>query len=288
MRSTDRTLSLELHNHTLNKTFAVNSKQPYRLLSIAGLGSTGYDVAAMSHAVQDGAFVANTRLRERYIPMKLECSDYENSVELRNELIHFMSPVHRYTLYIERSGIKRRIDCRVNDFAFDTPNIYEFYAADFELICPSPFFLDEADTTQQFLTFAPQMSFPLAFPRLTGMTTAVPIVLDGMTVSNDGDVPTGFIADIEVHGGDMVNPQISLGDEYVRVNITLHAGDKLQIDTRQGNKNIYVNGVSSFRFDRTSVFFQLPPGVNTLKVSADEGVGNARTTIIYSNRWLGV
>jgi len=287
MRSTDRSLTLELHNLTLNKVFKVNKKQPYRLLSITGLGASGYDVALMSHAIQDGAVVTNSRLKERYIPIQLECSDYDKSVELRDELIRFISPAHRYTLYAERSGIKRRIDCRVNNFSFDPPNIHDYYVTDFELLCPNPYFMDEKNTTQRFLTFAPMMSFPLAFPP-AGMTTGVPLILDGMPIDNIGDVPFGVIVNIEAYGGDMVNPMISCDDEYIRVKTTLKTGDIMQIDTRPKNKGVYINGVSTFMFERTSRFFRIEPGRSNLQISADEGVGNAQTYIEYTNLWLGV
>ena len=121
-----------------------------------------------------------------------------------------------------------------------------------------------------------------------GITAGILVVTDTATLVNDGDVPVGIVCDITASGGTVTNPKITMNGQYVRVIKTLEIGDTLSIDTNQGRKDIYFNGESQFIFDRKSVFFQLPVGENTIVVSADAGIKDAKASFTYSFKYLGV
>ena len=87
---------------------------------------------------------------------------------------------------------------------------------------------------------------------------------------------------------DGTNIKITMNGQYVRVIKTMAIGDTIQIDTNKGQKNIYFNGESQFIFDRKSIFFQLPVGENTIVISADAGIKDAKASFTYSFKYLGV
>ena len=266
----------------------ISKKSVYRLIDWDGIESVDNVISITENATTPGGNVSGTHINSRRIMVKFAIDDKDKTEKLRQYLIRTFHPDKEGVLYVERNGESRRINFKVeNKVVFEQPNIRENkLRVTVNMLCPNPYFMDEKNTTQRFLTFAPMMSFPLAFPP-AGMTTGVPLILDGMPIDNIGDVPFGVIVNIEAYGGDMVNPMISCDDEYIRVKTTLKTGDIMQIDTRPKNKGVYINGVSTFMFERTSRFFRIEPGRSNLHISADEGVGNARTYIEYTNLWLG-
>jgi len=288
-----RSLTLELHNITRGNEILMRRDAKLRTLSVKGTFATDYDISTQKNAQHDGVTVTNTSLGARMIPITFEFRYYKDAVKLREELIHFFSPRFEYELTITRDDIKRKIGCimwHIDDDAIE--NVHDYYQFGMELMCPDPCFEDIQYTTVNFLTFAPMMSYPLAFPP-AGMTTGVPLILDDFNVNNPGDTPVGVVIDIDVHGGDMVNPKITrvhkdTVDEFVSLPREFTSGTKIRIDTNFKRENVYINGVSDFRVQWQSDFFLLYPGDNKLLLAADEGVGNARTSVKFKNKWFGV
>ena len=286
---TERTLIIELHNLTLGKVIKLTDKTMLKLLTVTGLGSAEYELDMRDNALLDGSTVAGAKVEAREIVMQAELYDYKLSPQNRETLLHMFSPRHEYMLCVRRESVRRRIRARARLFNIDPENIYDFYTANIELVCPDPFFEDESDTTLQFRLFEPLINFPLIFiPQGAGLTTAIQIVTDSITVNNDGDADFGIEFTAEVVGGNIVNPAVWCGDNYVRVLTTLHIGDTLKIDTRRGRKGIWLNGVKFMQYDPTSTWFTLKPGANQVSFKADSGAEKAIGSITYSNRWFGV
>ncbi len=113
-------------------------------------------------------------------------------------------------------------------------------------------------------------------------------------IDNIGDVPAPLI--IEWVGA-ATKPRITLVDtgEYIELNGVLASDQKLIITTGYGDKNVYIETISTGArvkdfsiVDPDSVFFSLPVGNCTVSLSADSGADQAAVTLKYKNLYLGV
>ena len=81
--------------------------------------------------------------------------------------------------------------------------------------------------------------------------------------------------------------------KYFKVNKTMQAGERIEIDTAIGQKKIQgiLNGVKSNYFkyrDLDSEWLQLDVGSNLFRYDADANAGNLEVFIYYSNKYLEV
>lgn len=110
-------------------------------------------------------------------------------------------------------------------------------------------------------------------------------------IENTGDVDSPIKVVFRAIG-DVVNPYIQNMEtkEQLRINKTLKQGDKLEITTGFGNKNIYLNGEKAHHYldFLNSTWLQLSPGTNLIKYDAEHGLNNLECTIYYTPQYLGV
>ncbi len=143
--------------------------------------------------------------------------------------------------------------------------------------------------TDPFFYWTDPKYFSMATPLYFGAVESASAVVD-----NIGDVPAALT--IEWVGA-ADNPRITLEDtgEYIQLDGTLAPDHKLIITTGYGDKNVYVETISTgvrvkdFSIvDPDSIFFSLPVGNCTISLSADSGAENAAVTLKYKNHYLGV
>lgn len=269
----------------------ISKTSVYRLLSYDGIEAADVILTSADNAIMDGGYVQSMRVGMRDISIKFGISDKKQTETLRPWLIKFFKPKVRGTLYVSRGGVTRRIYFYLAarpEFA-QANIIQERLSVSVTLKCPEPYFLDEFDSSPQYLTFAPTLNFPLTFLPGGGLTTGIQVTSDVITINNTGDADIGIICGITADKGSITNPKISIdGGDFVRVVTVLDQGDTLTINTRPGEKDIKINGESQFLYDITSIFFSVPVGEHTIQISADAGVTNAKSSFTYALKYLGV
>lgn len=275
-----------------NRLVIIAKDSVYRLPQggITGIESADLEAILTEYAAMDGGYLEAVKVPPRTIGLSFVINDRSRTEELRNDLISFFSPKKPGTLTIERGGRKRKIGFYLSERPqFVQDNIIsDKLRVNLSLICPDPYFQDVNPSVVNFMHPLPLLTFPFNSVAGVGITAGILVVTDTATLVNDGDVPVGIVCDITASGGTVTNPKITMNGQYVRVIKTLEIGDTLSIDTNQGRKDIYFNGESQFIFDRKSVFFQLPVGENTIVVSADAGIKDAKASFTYSFKYLGV
>jgi hypothetical protein len=122
------------------------------------------------------------------------------------------------------------------------------------------------------------LSFPATFPAVFAGTAGVGIG----SAPNIGTEQTGWTATLE---GPLVNPRIEHVESgwFVKLNATIAAGQTVVLDSRA--TSIMLSGVAarpSWQWPG-SRWFQLAPGANSIRFSADTGDGIA--TINYRPAW---
>lgn len=264
----------------------------YRLLEggVAGIESANLEAVMSEYAAMDGGYIDAVRVPPRHISVLFAVDERKQTEELRKKLIAFFSPRKQGTLIVERANRSRKIRFYLGEQPeFVQDNIInDRLHVRVNMICPDPYFEDVTPTTVNFMKQLPLLTFPFNSLAGVGITAGVLEITDTATLVNNGDMPVGIICDITANGGTVTNPKITMNGQYVRVIKTMAIGDTIQIDTNKGKKNIYFNGESQFIFDRQSIFFQLPVGENTIVISADAGIKDAKASFTYSFKYLGV
>lgn len=269
------------------RRFFIRRGGEFRLLTHTGLEAAPFEVTLAENGASDGGFAAGARFGARIITLELEpCGDAECA---RASLIAVLTPKNTGELLVTRGDAVRRIAFVLSSAVFVQPTIFTPPRIRLTLLCPDPFFSDPGDTTVTFRKTAPLFTFPLNLLSGCGISSGIWRVSDTAVIVNSGDADIGIVCTIKAAGGSVENPAVTLdGGGYVKLLTLLSDGDKAVICTRRGVKSVEVNGKSRFIFDRRSVFFQLPPGKNTVTISADAGLSYANASFSYSLRYNGI
>ena len=283
----------------LGESIEFGMQAPFLLSHIEGLGIPTIDVYGTQAPGMDGSQVHDIFLSDRLITSRITimCDSREELYEKRRQIMRLLNP----KLY--NSVTKKRGELTLyytNDyktyrlFAYSdsSPDFKERIGnngiADITFTCSNPYFLDEKDITKKLKYFDGGLTFPLTFATKfaeAGYTK---------TIDNIGDVEVPIIIE---YIGAAENPIITneTTGEYIKVNRTLEDGQKLVINTAEGEETVDIvsaNGEKTNVFnwlDLNSIFFKLVQGENRITYSADnEMAEDVLVNIIYSNKYVGV
>jgi hypothetical protein len=145
-------------------------------------------------------------------------------------------------------------------------------------------YIIESQTLSSVTTFLPQSGgivYPVTYPVQYGGSSG-----GSVTASNNGNAPAFALVTLY---GPMINPVIANDStgEFVRLNLTLVAGDSLVISMK--NRTIIQGGATNKMgaFISGSKFWAILPGLNNLRVGADAyDVGYA--TASWRSSFLGL
>jgi hypothetical protein len=186
-------------------------------------------------------------------------------------------------------GTERHISYRTTVLKDKRANLYDPFAFYFELTCPNPYFIGD-EFSDDIARKVPMLITPFSIFKGANLTLAYRKYNNELTVMNPGAVSTGL--EIEFIATNIVkNPRIDnlTTGEFLRVIVDMKAGDHLIVTTEHGNKRIELNGVNiSQKKDRTSTFFQILEGENTLSYTADDGYTSLEVYPRWSAKYLGV
>lgn len=111
---------------------------------------------------------------------------------------------------------------------------------------------------------------------------------------NDADVPCGLRVYVTATG-DVRNPVVYIGDEFVRVNVAMQQNDVLTIDTVARPPRVtYKHGTATsnvmHKVDRRSriLSLSLPVGTSQFSYDAEEGEQNMSVVLRFNKQYLGV
>lgn len=153
--------------------------------------------------------------------------------------------------------------------------------------CPRPFFQGSTAVLEMLSTITDNFTFPFA------IETPIEISSKNKTlekiITNRGDRETGFLIEIQA-SGDVLNPIIYNREsgEFIGVDIPLIAGDRLYINTIEGNKGavLFRDGVEQNVFNyvkKNSTWLQLETGDTVFTYSSDEETKDNMEVIFHYN-----
>lgn len=277
--------------------FSSASSYHVNFKDISGLSDVRNAIYSTNSMGQDGDTYLGYRIESRDIDIvgHIKERDRNAAQNLRRKLNRILNPQYEATLTYEFGSFKRVIGCKIDDAPiFKRKPIFEQFTI--QLSCLNPFWREEAETREDIATWIGGFEFPV--PKGLEITDGWQIGYRQpsliVNVYNSGDVKSGIRIEFRALGA-LTNPQLLNVDtqEYIKLNISLEAGDVLTVSTGYGEKAVKLKrgGITSdaFRYlDVDSSYLQLAVGDNLFRYSAATNAENLEVSIYHNNLYLGV
>lgn len=165
--------------------------------------------------------------------------------------------------------------------------------AQISILCPQPFFNDRSGTVIDFYNSVPMLKFPFSAPE-SGVPFGSIALNAEKSIVNGGDVATGAKI-VLTTTGTVENPKIynvQTGESLI-LNITMVAGDRVEIDTSRGSKGVALirDGETTnliANLERTMKWLQLEPGDNIMTITADSFPENLKCAFLFNEKYEGL
>lgn len=203
------------------------------------------------------------------------------------------------TLYCRTSQRDVKISCYVESVEVIIHAMP--YRAQVSLLCPQPYFENLEELKTYISQIIPLWEFDWELNETEGFEfdAVSPSLIK--EVANRGEAPTGGVFVIYA-AGNVKNPRITNINthEFIQAGygdgprkLDMRAGDILRIDTRKGQKSIWLfrNGkeINAMNWKAPgSTFLQLAQGKNEFRYSADQNERNMEITLYYTEKYGGV
>lgn len=291
---------IALVNTVKNVKHVFNQEQGSQyLLESCDWGVVESNRVTYKYTNQVGVQVTNTTLETRDVSIVgWICSENEAELEqLAKALNSFINPMEAMKLqyktyelsFFPDNSIKWGKSLKENNEYMRKFKI-DGFAAD-------PLFKSINDSRVLAGIVEPMFYFPLSIPVNNGVVFGIRRDYVILSVPNSGDVVTGFKIEFVASKGTVTNPVLynTKTQEYIRINKTLERGEKVVVNTTDGEKSVIGYEPNSeeplnyYKYkDLLSTWLVINAGDNLFKYDADDNVGNLELRIYYNNRYLEV
>lgn len=286
----ERTILIERDD---GKRFICGSAYDWRLKkdSLDAFGEVANEITYTDNGNADGGFISSTRLSsvDRTIQLAYIRKD-RNDIE-RRLVTSFFRVANTFKIYVTYNGRTRWADGVIARFAIGTKtDIRDLLEVSVTFTFANPYWKSSDDFGKDISALTPMMAFPYLSQKDVGTTAGRFVFSQELTLENDGDVQSLFVAKITANGA-CTNPKIIIGDAYVRVIDEMQQGDVITMDFTATPPIIKKNDENFIgHCDRTSDFsgMKLALGNNTIRYEADDGSDNLDVSIYYNKLYLTV
>lgn len=261
---------------------------PFFLEDFDGLDGLKNNIYTTKGMQQDGATYVSSNLDIRNIIIQ---GRIKNDAQYNKpRMISILNPKLSGKLTVVDGNIIKYINCKIEK----APTISNDKVPKFvmSLICPNPFFYD-LEVKTDIALWKGDFEFPL---ELLGSGIELghrePSLI--VNIINESDLKCPLRIEFKAIGT-LKNPSLFNINtrEYIKINKTMTAGEKITITTGFGNKKVIqsLNGIEGNAFnyiDLDSTFLQLDIGDNLFRYDADENIDNLEVSIYFAPQFLGV
>ena len=258
------------------------------VISVDGLAPAGATINTSTAGLSDGTFFNSSYTNQRNIVLTIVPDGDAESARLT--LWKYFKPKHKTRLYFKTRTRDVYIDGYTEAVEGSPYSMKAAYSI--SIICPMPFFTDVNPSVyvQDYVTNA--FAFPVNIPE-EGLVLGS-IQANDVDAVNFGEEKTGLIVKIKANG-EIVNPSIVnvTSREVFKLNIDLHDGDLVTIDSRRGSKSITLER-DGFTYNilndmsKDSTWLTVSQGQNMFRFSADYGENNITAEYIISTIYEGI
>lgn len=274
----------------------LKNSRPFILTKIDGIGGLNNDIVETRVPFQDGSSYNNSRLEPRIITIYggIMGENKTNRFVRREELIRVFNPKLKGKLIYKNDYLERSIDCRIQSGPNWNNGVKRLQEFMLQLYCNNPFFFDLVEDKEEIALWRSAWEFPVEISS-GGMEFGYREMDLITNIYNKGDIACGmrieFYASAFVDKPSLMNVYTR---EYIKVNRSLDAGDKLVITTGFGNNAVTIyrangaieNALHYITLD--SEFLLLEVGDNVIQYDAESGKDNLDVSIYHKPMYLGV
>lgn len=277
--------------HIQEQEIEIGHNKEFQLEMFDGIDIPNVEISSSARGIGHGDVYIGSRLPSRTISLQASNFDVENKQYLIRKLQRCLLPGEKARLVVNHRGSQKEIECYISSFDIQETNIHE--PLDFLLIlyCPYPLFHDPKGNELTFSTIVPLLSAPLAIPQESKLLFGVENATDTLVIYNQGDWEAGGILNFSLSGDVLglyitnlsTNKQFLLQETYL-----FKKGDMITIDTRAGQKDVTLNGLSIKHLiaDKCE-FFSFQKGKNIVQYNARQGKEFIKMTGTVYNEYLG-
>lgn len=262
---------------------------------VNGLSDVRNEIYSINSMGQDGDTYLGNRIESREIEIvgSIKERDKDRMRDYRRQINRVFNPQYAATLTYEYGDFKRVIDCKVDNApVFSRKVIFQDFTI--QLLCLNPFWRKESKARDDIATWIGGLIFPVEIPLEEGWQIGYRQPSLIVNVYNDGDVQAGIRVEFRALGV-VQNPQLLNVNtqEFIKLNITMQAGDTLSVSTGYGEKEVTLKRggatTDAFRYlDVDSSYLQLSVGDNLFRYAAEKNLENLEVSIYHDDLYLGV
>lgn len=288
-------MELILTNKNGQSLDLLNSKHRFILKAAEALHGIETDIITTDSPYTDGAEIEDVKALPRGIELTFKL------IGNVKDAIDYFTSVVKSKQFITLREIENGRDIVIKGVATIPP--YTRMTQSCEIVlsiyCGQPYWEDIEEVVSVIDDVISLLYFPTEGQYFTQTGRPFGVIDKGLKkdLTNEGDVATGAIFTIAATG-EVVNPQIncSTGEQngwYMRLNMTLHDGDEVEISTIKGNKYITINGSNYYNGEpilkylefRGNDWLQLEQGSNVFDITTTSGSNNVYFNAMYKRRY---
>ena len=272
-----------------------HNRSQYSLIHVTGLTPPKADINTSVAGTIDGAFYNSARVNMRNIVLTIVI---EGDIEANRQHLYRIFPIKSAcTVFFKNENMDVQIDGYVEVVDGDLFSKRE--QMQISIICPRPFWSALGLVAYELSTTVAMFSFPFSIAGTPGVAISEYTQQPTIKIYNDGSVPCGFTADIEIAAGSQGITNLTLYNLTTQKKIgvldsvTLASGDKVHLSTVPGSLKISMENGSTVtnlinKLIDGSTFFPLALGENILYFTCTGDVDDVDINITPMMLYAGV
>lgn len=266
-----------------------NISKLYNVVAAEGLTPVVATINTTANGVVDGTFYNSSFLTQRNIVLTIvPDGDIE---EKRLELYRIFRPKSQIRVHVKSRFRNVYIDSRVESVETDLYAIRQSLVI--SLIAPQPFFLDAKETTQQQSATVDAFELPFEIPE-KGLKFGDLTKDRDIEIENDGEEASGLVIEI-VAIDRAINPVIynKTTREKYGIKIELQKGDKVEINTHKGQKEINLSRGGTTqnilnKIEKETRWLTVEVGKNIFSYTCEGGEENVKVSYRFNGMYGGI
>lgn len=272
-----------VYENSFNSKIALKESFPYFLEELDGIHEKTSELYGVSSAFGIGEFYVGESVAKRNINITGYFKDHFR--ERTNFLNNVFKNNDEGILFYYDDDFSAKIKCRVEKVEIEKSGLIRHFFI--SLICFNPYFEETEEHLISLASWEGGLEFPLEIPE-DGLEFETKNHNVAAIIENSTSIETGLKFTLTATGT-VKKPSIKniVSQEILTLDYDLMLGDEVTITTGLNNKNIILKrnneeiNINNYLLFGTK-FLQLRPGINNLKILAEEGVENLSTSISYS------
>lgn len=289
-------ITIVIKRNSDGATFGIGKGYDWKLLKkgLDGFGEFANDITYVDNGIHDGGLITSTRLGDVDRTIKCGYIRLNENIAMRRKVTEFFNVKDTFKVYI--TYMERTLWAEGKLYKFDL-SMEEAQDAMMELTLTfffaNPYLKSYDDFGKDIASITPMIAFPYLVStnvKPSGLTGGVFNFAKAVEINNDGDVET-YCRVVLKADGEVVNPKLIIGEEYVRVIDTMERGDQIEMDFTTFPPTVKKNGVNCIgKCDRTSSFTDmiLAKGYVTVGYDADDGDDNMSVSFYYNKLYSAI